>query len=105
MIKTSINLDAQLHEAILQFGKQKGIKGISVIIRQLIKSGMQYESLLENTGQSQPLGKQSLMVAERAAIQASIESLLLLRKIVNKPEVIEEVKKQAYDIIEQRWNY
>ncbi len=78
---------------------------MSDALRYFIKKGLDSYQEEKEIGQKYNKGIGSLMVNEKRAIRASIESLLIVRKLCKDPKILEEVSKETDKLMANKWIY
>lgn len=101
MSPTTVRLDADTRKMLDDYCAETGIK-MSDALRQLVRQSLeQYQQHHDKASTH----SNSLMVNEKRAIRASIESLYLLRQLVNDPQVLQNIVEQTDDILKTGWLY
>lgn len=98
MSPTTVRLDADTRKLLDDYCAETGLK-MSDALRQLVR-----QSLEQHHGKAST-HSDSLMVNEKRAIRASIESLYLLRQLVNDPQVLQDIVEQTDAILKTGWLY
>lgn len=103
MKRIQVRLDDEMAQTITKIKKESGKKQTD-IIRRIMQLGLEHWHLKQQYGTPQPFGKETLMVAERAAISAAAQTLLMVRKLVGDEEAAKakaEVEAQLVNL----WHY
>jgi len=104
MKKTSIMLDAETRKLLDDYCSNTGMK-LSDAFRQFIRGGVAHYKKQKESGFIDNIGPEGLMVNEKRAIRAAIESLFIVRSIANDKKILEEAEKKTDDILKQGWFY
>ena len=104
MKKTSITLDPETRKMIDDYCAQTG-KKFSDSLREFIRQGCEQYKVEKEIGFKSSIGQGGLMVNEKRAIRASIETLFLVREIFNNPSQSELISNKVDEIMKQGWFY
>lgn len=84
--------------------KQETGKTHTEIIRRIMKLGLEHWHLKQQYGTRKPFGKNRLMLAERKAINAVIQTLFIVRKLADKEDCV-NAKIDAERRLNAWWHY
>ena len=98
MSPTTVRLDADTRKLLDDYCAERGLK-MSDALRQLVRQSLEQHHSKASTRSD------SLMVNEKRAIRASIESLYLLRQLINDPQVLQDIVEQTDAILKTGWLY
>ena len=104
MKKTSIMLDSKTRKLLDQYCFDTGMK-MSDAFRQFINEGVLRYDQQQALGFSQSVGSDGLMLNEKRALRASIESLYIIRNLVKDAQFLEEVARKTDEVLKQGWHY
>lgn len=108
MEPTTIRLDAKTRKQLNDYCAETGAK-MSDAFRVLIQDSLDRYNLKKDVGFTDSVGPAGLMLNEKRAIRASIESTLILRKLatslLNNESVIDEIDTDVSKILTQGWQY
>ena len=107
MKRFQVRLEDDMVQMISEIKQETG-KTRTEIIRRIMKLGVEHWHLKQQYGTRKPFGKGSLMVAERKAMSAALQTLLIVRKLADKL-LDEEARGKARAEIEAQlggwWHY
>lgn len=101
---TSIRLDSSTQKMLDDYCAENGCK-MSEALRQLVRDSLERHNRKNEIGFIDSIGPEGLMVNEKRAIRAAIESLYLLRKLVKDKDILEKITEQTDEILKQGWLY
>ncbi len=108
MKKTSIIIDDITRKSLDDYCAETGTK-LSDAIRGFIKKGIDLHSKEKELGYKGSVGINSLMVNQRYAIRASIESTLILRKLaksmLKEGDITDDIDADIAKIMKSGWQY
>lgn len=105
---TTIRLDAKTKKLLDEYCSDNGIK-MSNAIRDIVSTFLENYKRRGELGFVDSVGPEGLMVNEKRAIRASIESTLILRKVAksllkNSGELV-EIDEDVKKIMKDGWEY
>lgn len=103
MNPTTIRLDSKTRKMLDDYCAEMGTK-MSDALRCLIRDSLVRYNRKNEIGFVDFIGSEGLMLNQKRAIRASIESVYLLRYLVNDKD-IDEVRKKTSNILKQGWFY
>lgn len=108
MKKTSILIDNNTRKQLDDYCDETGSQ-LSDAIRTLVRLGLEKYQHEQRIGFKESVGPEGLMVNEKRAIRASIESTLLLRELVKvnlkDQKRLDEIDAEVSRIMKEGWLY
>ena len=108
MGKTSIVIDDITRKMLDDYCTETG-KQLSEAIRGFISQGLGLYKTEKELGYKEAVGPNGLMINQKYAIRASIEGVLLLRKLTESllkdQTLMNEIDAEASSIIKSGWEY
>ncbi|MBU0456457.1 MAG: hypothetical protein ABIH77_04780 [Pseudomonadota bacterium] len=104
MSTLTIRIDATLRKQLDDYCSETGSK-MSDALRHFIKDGLERHQQKNELGFVDSIGSQGLMVNEKRAIRAVIESLYIVRSLAKDQAVLDETTEKAKDVLREGWFY
>ncbi len=108
MKHTSIIIDNKTRKALDEYCIETEIK-LSKAVRRFIKKGLEQHAKEKESGYRDSVGVNSLMLNQKYAIRAAIESTLILRKLAKSffknEDSNDEINAAVSKIMKSGWQY
>ena len=104
----TIRLDSKIRKMLDDYCAEMGVK-LSDAFRTLIKDSLERYKKRGEVGFIDSVGPEGLMINEKRAIRASIESTLILRQLAGSllkdEKIIKEINAEVSRIMKEGWQY